>query len=103
MNRTTDPAAKSVGFEFVEQTLTPEQQERMKAAFDRHARNMAWFEAHADEVRHAYPGRYVAIVSGRVVAAEDPKALYARVRDEHGVEGEGAYVRYIRPHPAEQL
>ncbi|MBX9585131.1 MAG: hypothetical protein K2X87_32900 [Gemmataceae bacterium] len=72
---------------------------KLRALFDRSARNAAWYEAHAAEIHREHPGRYIAVYDGRLYVGDDPKSVADRVRADHPGDWGGSFRSYIRPRP----
>lgn len=71
---------------------------QLREVFDRAAANAAWYEAHAEDIRSKYPGKYIRVAAGELFVGDDPQELAARVRAARPDDWSGAFRTFVPPH-----
>jgi hypothetical protein len=80
----------------VEEQLSPEELAAFHAQRERYERNMAWFQAHLEEIRAKHLGKHICVAGHELFAADTPKQALALARAAHP-EDDGLMGLYLSP------
>jgi hypothetical protein len=80
----------------VEEQLSPEELAAFHARWEQYERNLAWFQAHLEEIRAQHLGKHICVAGQELFAADTPQEAIALARAAHP-EDDGRMVLYLSP------
>ena len=81
----------------VQEDISPEELAAFHAQRERYERNMAWFQAHLDEVRRRGLGKCICVAGQELFVADTAQEVIALARAAHPGEDDGRFLMYIHP------
>ena len=88
--------------EIVEEQLSPEEQAKANAQRARYERNLAWLEAHGQEVYAQHRGRHICVAGQELFVADTVQEVLALARAAHP-EDDGPVLWYLSPLPGPRI
>jgi hypothetical protein len=68
------------------------------AAAEQFQRNLAWWNAHVEEIRAAHTGKFVCVAGQELFVGEDPIEVVARAKAAHPNPGYGFLSLFLSSH-----
>jgi hypothetical protein len=68
------------------------------AAAEQFQRNLAWWNAHVEEIRAAHTGKFVCVAGQELFVGDDPIEVVARAKVAHPNPGYGFFSLFLSPH-----
>ena len=82
--------------EFTELPTSDEEQARQLAESERHRKNIAWFNAHAEDIYRDHLGKHICVAGEELFVGMDPTSVYVEALTKHPNE-RGATFRWHIP------
>jgi hypothetical protein len=80
----------------IEEELSPEELAAFHAQGKRYARNVAWFQAHLDQIRAQQLGKHICVAGEELFVADTPQEVIALAQAAHP-EDDGRMLLYLSP------
>jgi hypothetical protein len=80
----------------VEEQLSPEELAAFHARWEEYERNLAWFQAHLEEIRAQHLGKHICVAGEELFVGDTPQEAIALARAAHPKDG-GHMALYLSP------